>query len=86
MKILIICSKKFYDRIPDIKLTLEKSGHTIILPNCFDAPGTEDTYRNMGTKEHSKWKASMLRQSDRVILGCDAYLLTSIEVKMMKIV
>jgi hypothetical protein len=33
----------------------------------------------MGTKEHSKWKASMLRQSDRVILGCDAVLVLNFE-------
>ena len=53
MKILIICSKKFYDKIPEIKKTLENDGHIISLPNCFDDPMTEDRYRNLGHKEHS---------------------------------
>ena len=38
MKIFIICSKAFYEKIPPIKSALEKVGHIITLPNCYDCP------------------------------------------------
>lgn len=41
MKIFIICSKAFYEKIPPIKSALEKVGHIITLPNCYDCPETE---------------------------------------------
>ena len=45
MKIFIICSKSFYNKIPSIKEHLEQTGHEIILPNCYDCPETESFYR-----------------------------------------
>jgi hypothetical protein len=48
MKIFIICSKKFYDKIPDIKRDLEIKGHKITLPNCYDDPHTEDKISKVG--------------------------------------
>lgn len=79
MKIFIICSKKFYDKISDIKKELEDSGHQISLPNCFDDPGTEDRYRNLGNNEHSKWKSEMLKHSTEVIKNNDAVLVLNFE-------
>jgi hypothetical protein len=79
MKILIISSKAFYDRIPAIQKTLENAGHTISLPNCFDDPGTEARYRNKGKEEHAKWKASMLKHSAGVINNMDAVLVLNFE-------
>ena len=72
MKIFLICSKTFYNKIPDIKPELEKSGHTITLPNCYDAPDTESKFR--GTQQHANWKASMIRHSEEVIKEMDAVL------------
>ncbi len=72
MKIFIICSKAFYDKIPPIKNALEKMGHIISLPNCYDCPETESKYR--GTDEHTKWKAGMIKHSEEVISGVDAVL------------
>ena len=72
MKIFIICSKAFYDKIPPIKSALEKAGHIISLPNCYDCPETESKYR--GTDEHAKWKAGMIKHSEEVISGVDAVL------------
>lgn len=72
MKIFIICSKAFYNKIPPIKENLEKMGHEIILPNCYDCPQTEGKYR--GTNEHAEWKASMIRHSEKVISGVDSVL------------
>ena len=59
MKIFIICSKAFYGKVMPIKRILEKAGHEISLPNCFDDPETEARYREMGKKRHSEWKAAM---------------------------
>ncbi len=74
MEIFIICSKSFYDDIPVIKEELETAGHKVILPNCFDDPGTELRMKSLGEKDHSKWKGEMLRHSAKVIQGVDAVL------------
>lgn len=79
MKIFIICSKAFYDKVIPIKQTLEKTGHKISLPNCFDNPGTEARYRKMGKKEHSEWKASMIKHSEDVINQNDAVLVINFD-------
>ena len=41
MKILIICSKAFYDKIAPIKQKLEEMGHSIELPNSYGNPNAE---------------------------------------------
>jgi hypothetical protein len=79
MKIFIICSKSFYDRIPEIKKTLESNGHIITLPNCFDDPMTEARYRELGFEEHAKWKSSMIKHSEEVIKKQDAVLVLNFE-------
>ncbi|MFA7252474.1 MAG: hypothetical protein WC027_01320 [Candidatus Paceibacterota bacterium] len=79
MKIFIICSKNFYDRIPEIKETLEKMGHIITLPNCYNDPGTEARYRDMSKEEHSKWKAEKLLHSTDVINNNDSVLVLNFE-------
>ena len=84
MKIFIICSKKFYDRIPEIQKVLEDGGHKITLPNCYDDPTTEEQYRKLGESEHSKWKAEMLKHSTDVIENNDAVLVLNFEKHGMK--
>jgi len=79
MKIFLICSKQFYNKIPEIKDKLEKLGHLVSLPNCYDDPTTEDRYRKMSTKEHADWKATMLRHSSEVIGSHDAVLVLNFE-------
>lgn len=79
MKIFIICSKAFYDRVPSIKDALERLGHEVTLPNCYDDPDTEARYREMGSKEHAEWKASMLKHSEDVIKRMDAVLVLNFE-------
>jgi len=72
MKIFIICSKHFYDRIEPIKEELESMGYVITLPNHYDKPYSEDKYR--GTSEHANWKSELIAHSENVILGVDAVL------------
>ncbi len=79
MRILIICSKYFYSAIPPIKETLERAGHSITLPNCFDDPGTEERMRTSGNKTHAKWKASMIAHSEKIIATQDAVLVPNFE-------
>ena len=77
MKILLICSKAFYDKLDYFKTSLEGMGHEIYLPNCHDCPETEAKYR--GTKEHSVWKASMIKKSEQVISNMDAVLVLNLD-------
>lgn len=74
MKILIICSKKFYSNIPEIKNSLENMEHDVLLPNCYLDPGTEDRVRNLGVKEHSDFKRKMFNQSENIISNIDSVL------------
>jgi len=77
MKILIICSKAFYDKIPSIKEKLERAGHVVELPNCYDDPGVEARCR--GTEEHSKFKAEMFKKSENTISKMDAVLVLNFD-------
>ncbi len=77
MKIFLICSKTFYNRLDYYKSELENLGNTVYLPNCWDCPETEAKYR--GTSEHAEWKASMIKHSEEVIKGVDAVLVLNFE-------
>lgn len=79
MKIFIICSKKFYDRVPEIQIALEESKHVITLPNSYTNPTAEAEYLNLGIEAHAKWKAEMLRHSTDVIEINDAVLVLNFE-------
>lgn len=79
MKIFIICSKQFYGRIQQFEQELMSLGHTVVLPNCYDDPGTEERYRKLGTKKHSDWKKTMLEHSAKVIEGVDAVLVLNFD-------
>lgn len=79
MKILIICSKKFYNRIPKIKELLEQNGHVVYLPNCYDAPETEDKMRELSYDKHKEFKAKMFRQSEEMIKKMDAVLVLNFD-------
>jgi hypothetical protein len=84
MKIFIVCSKVFYDRIPEIQKELEVLGHGVELPNCYDDPATEARYRDKGTEEHAKWKAEMLTHSTDVIQKNDAVLVLNFDKNGLK--
>ena len=72
MKILIICSKKFYPEIKKIKKKLEKMGHEISLPNSYEDPEAEERSWYMGI--HSEFKKRMFNQSRYTIEQMDAVL------------
>ncbi len=74
MKILIICSKRFYPNIENIKSRLEQQNHIVNLPNCYDNPNAENEVRNLSKEAHAKFKARMFKQSDETIKKMDAVL------------
>ena len=79
MKILIICSKKFYTQIPNIKEKLESNNHIVYLPNCYNSPNTEDEMKKLGEEEHKKFKSKMFRQSEKIISQMDAVLVLNFD-------
>ena len=79
MKILVICSKKFYSKIEEVKQKLEKRGNEIFLPNCYDDPTAEQKAWDLGIEEHQKFKAKMYKQSEDTISKMDAVLVLNLE-------
>jgi len=79
MKILIICSKKFYSKIEDVKKILEEKNINVFLPNCYDDPATEQRMRELGKEEHQKFKARMYKQSEDTISKMDAVLVLNFD-------
>ena len=79
MKILIICSKRFYNKIPRIKNILEKKNIQVFLPNCYDKPETEENMWKLGSTEHQKFKSKMYKQSEEIIKNMDAVLVLNFD-------
>ena len=79
MKILIICSKKFYSKIEEVKNYLEKKNIEVFLPNCYDDPTTEQRMWDLGKEEHQKFKAKMYKQSEDTISKMDAVLVLNLD-------
>lgn len=78
---MLICSKQFYNKIEDIKSSLESQGHVIYLPNCYDDPTTEARMQALGRKEHQEFKARMYKQSEELIKDLDAVLVLNFDKK-----
>ena len=79
MKVLIICSKKFYSKIGEVKNKLEKKNIEVFLPNCYDDPTTEQRMWELGKEEHQKFKARMYKQSEETISEMDAVLVLNLD-------
>ncbi len=79
MKMLIICSKRFYGNIPDIKNVLEQKNIQVFLPNCYDDPETEERMWNLGSKKHQQFKVQMYKQSEETIKNMDAVLVLNFD-------
>ena len=79
MKILIICSKKFYTKVEKVKKILEDRNIEVFLPNCYDEPDTEQKMWELGREEHQKFKAKMYKQSVDTISKMDAVLVLNFD-------
>jgi len=79
MKILIICSKKFYSKIEEVKKILEEKNNEVFLPNCYDDSTAEQKMWDLGKEEHQKFKAKMYKQSEETISKMDAVLVLNLD-------
>lgn len=79
MKIFLICSKKFYNRIPEIEAGLMERGHILQMPNCYDDPDTEYKMQQLGGEAHREFKAKMFKQSEDLIKELDAVLVLNFD-------
>jgi hypothetical protein len=79
MKILVICSKKFYPKIEEVKEYLENKNIEVFLPNCYDDPTAEQKAWDLGVEEHKKFKARMYKQSEDTISQMDAVLVLNLD-------
>ena len=78
---MILCSKHFYNKIPEIKNSLEKKGHKLKMPNSYDEPFKELEIKKLNEKEHIKWKGDMMRKDEKNISPQDAVLVLNLEKK-----
>lgn len=79
MKILVICSKHFYDKIPLIKKELENLNHRVTLPNSFERPFAEEEMKEIGKEDHAKWKQDMMKKHKEIISPQDAILVLNLD-------
>lgn len=81
MKILIVCSTSFYDKVEPIKLELERRGFLVELPNCYDNPVTNDDNKNMTEKEYFNFFKEMYYESRDKVKNIDAILVLNFDKK-----
>lgn len=79
MKILIVCSTSFYDRIEDIKNKLCKKGYEVVLPNCYDEPVTNEDNKKMKDEEFFSFFKEMYYESRDKIGEIDALLVLNFD-------
>ncbi len=79
MRIFIICSKAFYEQVPNIQKQLEQMGHDITLPNSIDNPGKEGEMRSQSREVHSSWKRERFAETAAKIASVDAVLVLNFE-------
>lgn len=84
MKLFVICSKRFYGRIPMIKEVLEEKGHEVVLPNCYDKPNTEEEIRLLGHEEHAMFKKKMFSRSEKITKNIDGVLVLNFDKGTLK--
>ena len=74
MKILIICSTSFYDKIKTIKEQLVSLGHVLIMPNNYDTPVTNEDHESKTEEEYVSFFQEMYLESRNKISEVDAVL------------
>ena len=79
MKIFIICSKAFYDKIKPIKEYLENNEWEVFVPHTYLNPSKESETWQGGEESHSEFKARMFRLSEERIKSMDAVLVLNYE-------
>ena len=79
MRIFIVCSTSFYDRIKPIKEELERKNYEILLPNSYNEIETEHNYTNMSHEEYTSFFKEMYYMSRHKISKVDAILVLNFD-------
>ncbi len=74
MKIMIVCSSSFYDKIPVIQQKLLDFGYEVILPNCYDDFVSHEDYETKTKEEYVEFFKKMYLESREKISKTDAVL------------
>jgi hypothetical protein len=74
MKVMIVCSTNFYGYIDKVKKDLENNNHEVILPNCYDAPVSNDDNKLMSEEEYLSFFRDMFYESRDKVSLTDAIL------------
>ena len=79
MKIFIVCSTSFYNKIKPIKEELERKKYEVILPNSYSEIDTEHNYLIMTEDEYNSFFKDMYYQSRNKINKIDAILVLNFD-------
>ena len=79
MRVFIISSKAFYDRVPKFQKQLEEMGHHITLPNSIENPDKEGEMRMQGKEVHAAWKRERFAETAAKVAYVDAVLVLNFE-------
>ena len=79
MKIFIISSASFYNKIPPIKEYLENRGFELLMPNTYYTPNLEKEVWKKGFKAHAELEKELFRMSEEKIKSVDAVLCINFE-------
>jgi len=79
MKLMLITSRSFYSRIPQIKNELEARAHEIKLPNCYGKVFDENYLKSMTKEEYIQMKGPLLRKNRENITSQDGVLVLNFE-------
>lgn len=74
MKIMIICSTSFYDKIKLVEEELIGYGHTLIMPNNYDSPVTSEDHETKTEEEYIQFFQEQYLESRNKISEVDAVL------------
>jgi len=79
MNIFLCSSKHNYQHIPSIKKSLEKIGHRITLPNCFNDPFLEIRTKEDSLQKHIKLKQKLFKEQNLKIEKNEAILVVNFD-------
>lgn len=79
MKIFIISSAAFYDKIKPIKDYLESKGFELLMPNTYDSPNLTKEAWKEGYEAQAKLVQKLFKMSEEKIKSVDAVLCINFE-------
>lgn len=78
-KIMIVCSTSFYNYVDEINNKLKEYGYDTVLPNCYDAPVTNEDNKKFSDEEYYKFFKEMYEESREKVSTIDAILVLNFD-------